>query len=670
MVALAMATPLFTSCYDDSALNEKLEDIQTEVDKLKSDLAALQAAVDNNLSVVDYKQIEGGYELTMSDGSTITILNGKDGAAGAAGQNGANGTNGKDGKDGEKGEKGDKGDAFFESVKLSDDGLYLVITLVSGTVYELPMGGFNLVFEAPEALVEEGVAVKVPYTIVGAAETDEVFVRILAYSNCTAEVLAAEKAVSVTPALGAGYVDVYALNNTTGELKARTIAFNGYSFSVEATEFAASPVGGSVEVPVSTSVDYEVEIDGAWLKLKYVETKAVRDETLVFSAEAENTTGAVRKATVTLKEKETGKLLASFSVSQNPFFEELLGEYIESYSQYGMPTTGKLKIERSDDPSKGTYKVTICGTTLYADSEAGELNCYDGKRARTLTVASDFSRFEIKNLDLGNSTYSDYVAFPALGAPELTEAELALVGTYDESWSYNGTIAAPTPSAMTIKASDEAAFGRLLVKFLNIDGYFSECYANISEDGTKLSIDSYNAYHGKYFSIQQPIDMTINADGSLTFSTATMQNWKTVANYVAVKVVEDGEGEEGGDEGEGDGEDSPLAKFEGTYKETYTCYSSPTTSNKLTISVDGDKLVLSDMFGAFNQYGKYEGQLSEDGKTLTITAEVTPIQMGSVLNEVLTVSESNGKITLSSAGLLIDPNSKQPTLVGYTAVQQ
>ena len=105
MVALAMAMPLFTSCYDDSALNEKLEDIQAEVDELKSDLAALQAAVDNNLSVVDYKQIEGGYELTMSDGSTITILNGKDGAAGAAGQNGANGTNGKDGKDGEKGEK-------------------------------------------------------------------------------------------------------------------------------------------------------------------------------------------------------------------------------------------------------------------------------------------------------------------------------------------------------------------------------------------------------------------------------------------------------------------------------------------------------------------------------------------------------------------------------------
>ena len=563
MVALAMATPLFTSCYDDSALNEKLEDIQTEVDKLKSDLAALQAAVDNNLSVVDYKQIEGGYELTMSDGSTITILNGKDGAAG------------KDGKDGKNGEKGDKGDAFFTSVELSKDGLYLVITLVDGTVYNLAMGGFNLVFEAPETLVEEGVAVKVPYTIVGAAETDEVFVRILASSNCTAEVLAAEKAVSLTPALGAGYVDVYAINNTTGELKARTIAFNGYSFSVEATEFAASPIGGSVEVPVSTSVDYEIEIDGAWLK--YVEIKAVRNETLVFSAEAENTTGAVRKATVTLKEKETGKLLASFSVSQNPFFEELLGEYIESYSQYGQTKNGKLKIERSDEPSKGTYKVTICGTTLYADYEAGKLNCYDGKYARTLTVASDFSRFEIKNLNLGNSTYSDYVAFPALGAPELTEAELALVGTYNESWTHSKH--APATNAMVISASEEASFGRLYVKFLvTKDGSAYAGYATLEESVLTVQIGGQS--HPKLGTQWNPdvkLALTVNTDGTLTMPTWKDANSYDLSDYVATKVVESeggDEGEEGGDEGDGEVTDDP---FVGTW--AVTCEMGDTWGN-------------------------------------------------------------------------------------------
>ena len=680
MVALAMATPLFTSCYDDSALNEKLEDIQTEVDKLKSDLAALQAAVDNNLSVVDYKQIEGGYELTMSDGSTITILNGKDGAAGADGKDGVNGTNGKDGKDGEKGEKGDKGDqgekgdkgdqgekgekgdkgdqgepgtpgekgekgdkgdkgdAFFESVELSKDGLYLVITLVGGTVYELPMGGFNLVFEAPEALVEEGVAVKVPYTIVGAAETDEVFVRILASSNCTAEVLAAEKAVSVTPALGAGYVDVYALNNTTGELKAKTIAFNGYSFSVEATEFAASPFGGSVEVPVSTSVDYEVEIDGAWLK--YVETKAVRNETLVFSAEAENTTGAVLKATVTLKEKETGKLLASFSVSQKPFFEELLGEYLESYSQYGQPMNGTLKIERTDDPSKGTYKVTICGTPLYADYEAGKLNCYDGNYTRTLTVAEDFSRFEVANLSIGYSTYSSYVAFLPLGAPELTEAELALVGTYNETWTHSK--ATPAVNGMEIKASEEASYGRLYVKFLvTEDGSAYAGYATLEESVLTVQIGGQS--HPKLGTQWNPdvkLALTVNTDGTLTMPTWKDGNYNELSDYVATKVVES----EGGDEGEVT--DDPIAgTWDVTYESTDNLYSDngAWTSQTGTIEISGAE----GNYTITNFLGKsVSWALTQSENTLSYSKEG--------LDLTLTFDEASGQLTTTTGVSLTD----------------
>ena len=37
MVALAMAMPLFTSCYDDSALNEKLEDAKIHTTIMGSD---------------------------------------------------------------------------------------------------------------------------------------------------------------------------------------------------------------------------------------------------------------------------------------------------------------------------------------------------------------------------------------------------------------------------------------------------------------------------------------------------------------------------------------------------------------------------------------------------------------------------------------------------------
>ena len=82
MILAAVACPVFTSCYDDSALNERLDKVENDVNQIKSDLAALKAAVENNLSVVDYVQIEGGYELTMSDGSKINIYNGADGAKG------------------------------------------------------------------------------------------------------------------------------------------------------------------------------------------------------------------------------------------------------------------------------------------------------------------------------------------------------------------------------------------------------------------------------------------------------------------------------------------------------------------------------------------------------------------------------------------------------------
>ena len=90
LVLVAMAAPMLTSCYDDSALNEKLEAVQNEVDQiktdltqLKSDLAALKAAVDANLSVSQLNQLPDGYELVFSDGTKAVIKNGTSSVVGA-----------------------------------------------------------------------------------------------------------------------------------------------------------------------------------------------------------------------------------------------------------------------------------------------------------------------------------------------------------------------------------------------------------------------------------------------------------------------------------------------------------------------------------------------------------------------------------------------------------
>ena len=716
MLIALLACPVFTSCYDDSALNERLDLVEKDVQDLKSDLAALKDAVEKNVSVTKYEAIAGGYELLMSDGSTITLLNGKDGKDGQDGKPGADGkdgktpvigvakdtddiyywtlngewlldnngqkikavgTDGQDGQDGQdgttpqlkiengiwyvsydgtswievgqatgaqgpQGENGEDGDAFFQSVELSEDGLYLVITLIDGTVYNLPMAGFNVVFtltDDAKATLKAGDAAEVPYSIVNAAETDEVAVRVLASSNCDAIVLADKQVVKVIPdALGEGYVDIYAINNTTGDIKAKTISFNAHTCEASATVFYVSPKGGNVEVPVATSVEYEFEIDGSWLS--YVETKAVKNETVVLTAD-ENTSGTANEATVTLKVE--GKAVASFDGVQMSYEPELIGEYIESYSQYGQAFNGTLKIEFTDDFVKGTYKVTICGTTLYADYETGKLNCYDGKYTRTITVASDFSKFEVANLSLGYTTYSNYVAIKALGAPELTEAELAIVGVYNETWEHPKH--KPATNGMEISSSQEASFGRLVVKFLvTEDGSAYTGYGTL--EGTELKVQIGGQSHPKLGTQWNPdvvLTLTVNADGTLTMPTWKDGNYNDLSNYVATKYVEDGE-----DSGEG----ATLESLVGTWHETFSA--GGTYENDLmTIELSDDpskgqlkvKMFVYESYGTTYQLVCY-ANLSEDGTILTVLSNgVNYSGMGAFSEDmVMTVSEGGMKI--------------------------
>ena len=663
MLIALLACPVFTSCYDDSALNERLDKVEQDLTQIKSDLAALKDAVDNNLSVVDYNQVEGGYELIMSDGSKINIYNGADGAKGDKGDKGDTGAQGPQGEKGDKGdtgaqgpqgekgdkgdtgaqgpqgEKGEDGDAFFESVELSEDGLYLVITLIDGTVYNLPMAGFNVVFtltDDAKATLKAGDAAEVPYSIVNAAETDEVAVRVLASSNCDAIVLADKQVVKVIPdALGEGYVDIYAINNTTGDIKAKTILFNAHTCEASATVFYVSPKGGNVEVPVATSVEYELEIDGSWLS--YVETKTVKNETVVLTAD-ENTSGTANEATVTIKVE--GKAVASFDVVQKSYEPELIGEYIESYSQYGQAFNGTLKIEFTDDFVKGTYKVTICGTTLYADYETGKLNCYDGKYTRTITVASDFSKFEVANLSLGYTTYSNYVAIKSLGAPELTEAELALVGVYNETWEHPKH--KPATNGMEISSSQEASFGRLVVKFLvTEDGSAYTGYGTL--EGTELKVQIGGQSHPKLGTQWNPdvvLTLTVNADGTLTMPEWKDGNYNTLTNYVATKYVEGGE-----DSGEGE-ETGPFA---GTWNVAYESTDNLYSDNGTWTSKTG-KMTIEGTAGAY-KITNFLGQsvswaLTESGNTLSYSA--------SGLELSFTYDETSGELTTVAGKTITD----------------
>lgn len=422
LLALSAAALLFAGCTKE--LEQRVGDLETTVEQLQSDLEALERAVENKLVVNSMTPVTDGYELTFSDGTKITIRNGKDGI------NGTNGTDGTDGQPGLQGPKGDKGDAFFESVTLSEDGAFLIITLVADEdgqkkVYELPMGAFNIMFEANDFLVKAGEEVTVKYTIGGAKDADAVVVRVLSVSNCEAVVDNAAKTIKVVFQSGAAYVDLYAINNATGEIKAKTLNFTEYTFSVANTQFHVSPAGGNIEVPVTTDVDYEWEVSAPWLT--YVETRAVRNETMVFNASAANTSDTDLTAKVTLKATGSDMVLAEFDVIQKNYYPQwIAGEddepivWAESFDVFRRDPAGnesakpdavrkgEFTFELSDDFSKGAFKIQNMfmagmyfgdagytpvydkGGVYYADVEGNTLTIYKNGSTMSYGFTSDF----------------------------------------------------------------------------------------------------------------------------------------------------------------------------------------------------------------------------------------------------------------------------------------
>lgn len=588
---------------------------------------------------------DGHLYVTIQDGSKIDLglvkgadgAQGETGAQGPQGETGAQGPQGETGAQGPQGEKGEQGDSWFDGVTVDEETGTVTIS-IAGSEHDIvfPLYQFTFKVTVPEAVSGMvGSTVTLSYTVSESAAATTV---VRAYPSAGLEAVVDRENSTVTVTLGtvAGYVDMYAINNATGEIKAQTVeiaAGDKLQVNITETEIKASHLGGTVEIPVSTVVDYDVVSDGAWLT--FTETKAaVRNETIVLTAEA-NTT-ASRKANVTLKEKGTENVLATFAVSQKAFAAELVGEYLESYSQYGQSMTGTLKIQESDDETKGLYKVVICGSTLYGDYESGKLNLYDGKYTRTLTVAADFSRLEIANLSLGYITYSNYTAFLPLGAPELTEEELALVGTYNETWTHSK--ATPAENGMVISASEEASFGRLYVKFLvTSDGSAYQGYATYAD--SKLTVAVGGQSHPKLGTIWDPsvvIVLTVNADGTITMPAWKDGNYNELKDYVATKVG-------GSDEGEGEGDEvNPLVEQVcGTYEESFTSPTHWPNPGVLTIAPSDNPAQGNVMLKFCSSSNAVYGTVAEGSPYPTITVNGADPSYGPMIATLSFVAESS-----------------------------
>ena len=120
-----------TACYDDAALRESIEDLDTRVEKLETLCTEMNTTISSLAKVVEALQkgdyvisvspleedgVELGYRIVFKESGVVDLYHGNDGADGKDGADGVNGTNGQDGHSPVLGTKQDEDGAYYWTV--------------------------------------------------------------------------------------------------------------------------------------------------------------------------------------------------------------------------------------------------------------------------------------------------------------------------------------------------------------------------------------------------------------------------------------------------------------------------------------------------------------------------------------------------------------------------
>ena len=479
----------------------------------------------NGNKIPVYKSLEfevaNGHLFVKVDGSTAIDLGpvqGEKGETGATGPQGPQGpagetgATGPQGPAGEAGANGAAGESWFENVTVDEEAGTVTID-IAGTDNNLvlPFNAaaaeekFELNLQLPSNTnVLLGNTFEISYTLVGCAAADAaVFVQ--APEDWTVELDESAQKIVLTVGEKAGRVVVYAINNVTGEVRAKFVAYdpaNMLVVGVEDTKFFLDPTGGEFTIPVSTGVAYKVS-NSDWLTVtKAPATKAVEHTVLTVKAN-ENTTANTLKGEVNLWTADGSKLLLSLTVEQKNYNPALLvdaeGNAIKWKESFGLKmngTTTKYKgdvtIELSDDFSKGTYKVknafyadlyyvegnqmiTSQGADYYADLIGNSFVVYKADKksyafSDNVWLAVDLEAMTITSTGVISCTVpanayrsAEIVDYALKVKAESADEGNSVLGSYLESFTSSSSYTASPGKNLTIEASDDPSKGNVLI---------------------------------------------------------------------------------------------------------------------------------------------------------------------------------------------------------------
>lgn len=110
--ALAGVALVYTGCTKDYA--EDIKDLDDRLTAVEKSVSELQSEIKAGAVITDVTSTSNGVKVTLSNGKSFEITNGKDGVDGTNGKDGVNGTNGTNGKDGSVITIGDNGNWFID----------------------------------------------------------------------------------------------------------------------------------------------------------------------------------------------------------------------------------------------------------------------------------------------------------------------------------------------------------------------------------------------------------------------------------------------------------------------------------------------------------------------------------------------------------------------------
>ena len=561
---------------------------------------------------------------------------------------------GKDGAPGEAGAPGAQGDSWFDGVTV-DETAGVVTISIKGSEHDIvfPLYQFTFKVTVPANVVPTaGAEVELTYAINEAAAATTV---VRAYPSKGLEVVVDRTANKVVVTLGtvAGYVDLYAINNATGDIKAQTVEFAAgelVTVNLKETELVLAPdASGSVEIPVSTACQYDVVVP-EWATATVAATKAVRDEVITVKATAANTTANDYAGYVVLKDKETSAELFKVALVQKNYLPSLIadaqGEAIqweESFDLYRYEsdiTSGEPKasvksvftVALSDDFSKGVYKISNMfkadmyynqgqmisnkGGEYYADVEGNvltikykgstlsygfskDINLVYDAEAQTITAAAPIATYAYGGVLANKECF--VVNYSVAVKVEAPVQEGSIAGTWDQVASVGGAAANSTVTiavdGTTVTLTDFLYEGVVVTGTLN---------------GDTITIPEYTMISNSTGPITAELVLTISADKkTITAPDFNVGGWIDVTGYTATK--------QGGDDTESSFDVTAIC---GEYWETFSGYWPTPGTTVIEVSDDPNYDVKMTFFKPMygSTYDVAYGTVNADGTVITIAA--------------------------------------------------